>query len=404
MKRLVLIVFLIALIAPNAVVGQTLHAIIFANTNNKGIGESVEVDFKRVQLEMTAITNAIGYKIKKYFYYGTQANFSRSNLDAVMTNLTCAPDDIVFFYYSGHGGRAMNEETDFPEMCLFVNDDDYKSNSQLYPLHDVYTRIRKKNPRLTIVMGDMCNSLMEGYYRNENNASRGATILSKGTCDVYRNLFLNVRGGIIVASSEPKYTSGCYIFQENGKWYNAGGYLTHSFLCVLQYFVSQSKNVSWDALMDNTIAMTRELTKNKKDEGGNPCPQTPIYKSELTTASNSTMANINTPPQAPTTSNDEATNQHDNLAYSLSMVGNQNVKRIDRIHNIQKAKPHFAGMQARVQVIGFDGRTIVNTCSIESYLNYLSMATNIDQVVVIETKKNDAGKVSYLKVHEIHYQ
>lgn len=405
MRKFILVSFILAAISPITIVGQTFHAIIFANTKNSDIGESVTIDFKRMGLEMTTIAKSIGYTLKKYYYYGTQEDFNRNNLERVLTNLSCTPNDIVFFYYSGHGGRAMNEKTDFPEMCLFVNDENFKSSSQLYPLHDVYSRIRKKNPRLTIVMGDLCNSLLEGYYRNENNASRGATILSKGTCDVYKNLFQNVRGGLIAASSEPKYTSGCYVFQEDGKWYNAGGYLTHSFLCILQYFVNQSKNVSWDSLMDNTIALTRDLTKNKKDDNGNPCPQTPIYKSDITFAqSSSNVTNINTPPQAPTSSNDAATNQLDNLAYSLSIVGNQSMPKTDRIHNIQKAKAHFADMQARVQVVGFDNRTIVNTSSIESYLNYLSMATNIDQVVVIETKKNDAGRVSYLKVHEIHYQ
>lgn len=406
MKRLIIITLTFLLIAPAAIIGQTLHAIIFANTQNSTIGESVAVDFKRIELEMTTIAKSIGYTIKKYNYYGSPGNFNRNNLEQVLTNLSCSPNDIVFFYYSGHGGRAVDEKTKFPEMLLFVNDEDFYSTSQLYPLYDVYSRIRQKNPRLTIVMGDLCNSIIEGFYKNENNASKGATILSKGTCNVYKNLFLNTKGGLIVASSEPKYTSGCYVFQgDDGKWYNAGGYLTHSFLCVLQYFVSESKNVSWDSLMANTIAITRDLTKDKKDENGNPCPQTPIYKSEIVLAQPpSNTTNINTPPQTPTPSNDAATNQQDNLAYSLSMVCNQNVAKIDRIRNIPKAKNYFDGTQARVQVVGCDNKTIVNTCSAESYLNYLSMATKMDQVVVMDIKTNNSGKVTYMKVHEIHYQ
>lgn len=405
MRKFIFIAFVLSIITPVSIIGQTFHAIIFANTQNSGIGESVAVDLKRMGLEMTTIAKSIGYTLKKYYYYGAQENFNRNNLETVLTNLSCAPNDIVFFYYSGHGGRAMNEKTDFPEMCLFVNDENFKSNAQLYPLHDVYSRIRKKHPRLTIVMGDLCNTIWEGFYRNENAASKGATILSKGTCDVYKNLFLNAQGGLIAASSEPKYTSGCYVFKENGNWYNAGGYLTHSFLCALQYFVSQSKNVSWNSLMDNTIARTRNLTKDKKDNNGNLRPQTPIYKSDITfSQSPSNVTNINTLPQAPTSSNDAATNQQDNLAYSLSMVGNQCVPKLDRIHNILKAKSYFENTQASVQVVGFDNKTIVNTCSVESYLNYLSMATKMDQVVVIETKKNDAGKITYMKVHEIRYQ
>lgn len=405
MGKLILTIILL-LIAPATTVGQTFHAIIFANTQNSGIGKSVTVDFERMRLEMTTIAKSIGYNLKKYYYYGEPEKFNRNTLETALKNLYCSPEDIVFFYYSGHGGRAMNEKTIFPEMCLFVNDENFQDNSQLYPLHDVYARIREKRPRLTIVMGDLCNSTWEGYYRNENNASKGATILSKGTCDVYKNLFLNTQGGLIAASSEPKYTSGCYIYQgDDGRWYHAGGYLTHSFLGMLQYFVNQSKNVSWNSLMDNTIALTRELTKNQKDESGNPCPQTPIYKSDITNSlSSSNTTNIHTPPQAPSSSNDAATNKIDEVAYSLSMVCNQSVPKLDRIRNIPKAKRYFSNVHSRVQVIGCDNKTIVNTCSTERYLNYLSMATNMDQVVVLETKNDASGKIIYMKVHEIHYQ
>lgn len=403
MKKLVFIIAL-SLLVPVAIVGQTFHAIIFANTQNNSIGESVAVDFKRMGLEMTTIAKSIGYTLKKYYYYGSPANFNHNNLNRVLADLSCSPEDIVFFYYSGHGGRAMNEKTDFPEMCLFVNDEDYNSNAQLYPLYDVYSRIMKKNPRLTVVMGDLCNSLVKGYYRSEGNASKGATILSKGTCNVYKNLFLNVKGGLIAASSEPEYPSGCYVFSENGKWYNAGGYLTHSFLCVLQYFVGQNENVSWPSLMNNTIVLTKDLTKTDIN-GNSRRPQVPIYQENITPVqSPSTNTDIVTPPQAPLSSNDVETNQQDNISYSLSMICNQSISRLDRIRNIPEAKKYFEGTSAKVQVVGFDNRTIVNTCDIDSYLNYLSIATKMDQVVVLEMNRNNAGKVTYLKVHEIHYQ
>ena len=253
-------------------------------------------------------------------------------------------------------------------------------------------------------MGDLCNSLMQGSANNDNTGSKGATMLSKGTCDVYRNLFLNTKGGLIAASSEPKYTSSCYMVQQNGNWYHAGGYFTHSFLSVLQYFVTQNEDVNWQALMENTVGLTRELSKTDAN-GISRRPQTPIFADDIVPfQTNPDNSNIVAPPQPPQPSNDNETNQLDNLSYSLSMVCNKSIPKLDRIRNIPKAKNYFKNMQSKVQVIGFDNKTIVNTCSIESYLNYLSIAANMDQVVVLDTEEDSSGRVTYIKVHEIHYQ
>ena len=185
MKRIAFIVLVFTLMA-GAAYGGTFHAIIFANTQDANIGESVAVDYGRMSIEMTTIAKSIGYPIKKYFYYGTKDKFSRGNLSAVISSLNCSQDDIIFFYYSGHGGRAANGNNKFPEMCLNVNEP--LTVSHLYPLMDVYQKLKDKNARLTLVMGDLCNSVINGYFR-DTNTSKGATVLSKETCDVYKNLF-----------------------------------------------------------------------------------------------------------------------------------------------------------------------------------------------------------------------
>lgn len=393
MKRIAFIVLVFTLMA-GAAYGGTFHAIIFANTQDANIGESVAVDYGRMSIEMTTIAKSIGYPIKKYFYYGSKDKFSRGNLSAVISSLNCSQDDIIFFYYSGHGGRAANGNNKFPEMCLNVNEP--LTVSHLYPLMDVYQKLKDKNARFTIVMGDLCNSVINGYFR-DTNTSKGATVLSKETCDVYKNLFLNVRGGLIAASSEPGYTSGCCMYYQDGKLKDMGGYMTHSFLSMLQYCVNNNRGVSWEDLMDATIACTRRLTQE------NTRPQTPIYTSEVSAATPPVSSSpVNTPPQPPVSGNE--TSQADKVAYSLSMVCNQSVPKLERIHNIAGAKKHFAAGRAMVQVIGADNKTIVNTCGIDSYLNYLSMATNMDQVLVLEARKDSAGNISYVKVHEIHYQ
>ena len=85
-KLLLLLICTLWQLSPMVSMAQTFHAIIFANTENKGIGASVGVDFKRMELEMTTIAKSIGYSLKKYNYYGSPSNFNRENLDKVLNN------------------------------------------------------------------------------------------------------------------------------------------------------------------------------------------------------------------------------------------------------------------------------------------------------------------------------
>lgn len=401
MKKITLLL-IICLVFPLSISSQTLHAIIFANTKSPGdpnkpgstgIGPSVTVDFERMGIEMTSIASFIGYKLKKYYYYDTPARFSKRSLLNVLSNLSCLENDIVFFYYSGHGLRAENESSNYPEMILHVPYVGATPND-LYPLHKVYQTIKSKNPRLTIVFGDLCNSTARGYY-SEYGSSRGATTKSIEACDIYKNLFLNVKGGIIAASSKPGHTSGCYTYKDGTE---GGGTFTASFLDCLGYFVSQGKDLNWSNLLENA----RELTKHRSypDEYGEK--QTPVFSTNdlvKAEAPATTSASSSSQP----TSNDTETTLQDNLAGALSTIGNDRSRNADRIKAIQPTlSKYFANPQAKIQVVGRDSKTIVNTTTANRYLNYLSIATKMEQVMVLDEKKGSNGKITYLKVHEMH--
>lgn len=396
-KILILISLCLLVVAP--VCSQTLHAIIFANTKSPGnpndprdtgIGPSVTVDFERMGIEMTSISSFIGYNLKKYYYYDTQERFSRKSLLNVLNNLACGKDDIVFFYYSGHGLRAENEETQYPEMVLKVP---YGPASvhELYPLYDVYKKIKEKHPRLTIVMGDLCNSTIKGFYRSTDTA-KGASVKSSTACDVYKNLFLNVKGGLIATSSKPGQTSGCAFYKDGTQ---AGGIFTVGFLECLGACVSQGQAVNWDTLLEGATAFSIKISEGMGNK------QTPVYSTKDLVVAEAPLQS-STQSQPPT-SDDTQTMEQDDVAGALSSIANDQNSRMSRIKNIQPTlSRYFASSQSMIQVVGRDSKTIVNTTTASSYLNYLSIATNMEQVMVIEEKKNDNGRISYLKVHEMH--
>ena len=388
-KTLIVALFVLAVVERAA--GQTLHAIIFANTEDATIGASVESDFQYMNVEMTTIAKSIGYGLKKYYYYGPGQSFSPAGVKQALAQLSCGSNDIVFFYYSGHGARAMDEKSRYPEMILTHGA--WTGPEQLFSLEEVYRRVMAKSPRLAIVMGDLCNKADENYYHNPGAASKGATIISKGVEKTYKDLFLNVKGGLIVTSSKAGQTSYSY---------PAGGAFTICFREILQAYVDLGAEISWERLLDDVIVMTKEMTEEGKRREGE-APQEPIYDASLAAATPPVSHAPSPAPTQPAQSNDAPTNLRDDLAYALTIVGNRDVPKIDRIKNIKAALQRFSG-GAKVQVVGCDNSTIVNTASAKGYLNYLSIAANMAQVVVLETKNDASGKLSYAKVHEIHYE
>lgn len=401
MKKFLVLVF-IGVSLCGSVSSQTLHAIIFANTKSPGnpnvpgsvgIGPSVTVDFERMGIEMSSIASFIGYKLKKYYYHGTPARFSRSSLERVLSNLSCESDDIVFFYYSGHGLRAVNEDSQYPEMVLKVP---YgaASDQELYPLYDVYRKIKRKSPRLTIVFGDLCNSTAKGFYK-QSISEKGASTKSSTVCDVYKNLFLNVTGGLIATSSKPGQTSGCATFTDGT---DAGGCFTASFLDCLGQCVSKGQEVSWDILLKKTRDVTKQISPaNEKGEHQYPVFSTKDLIVAPSPVVTPTMQTI------PPSSDDAQTTMQDNLAGSLSAIGSGRRKAADRIRLIPLTlNKFFASSGVKVQVVGRDSKSLVNTTTAQKYLNYLSIATKMEQVMVVDEEKDSNGKITYLKVHEMH--
>lgn len=112
----VLIAYFCVMLFANA---QKMHKIIFTATDDRRIGSSVKVDNDRANDEIDAIAGYIGYEVVDYVYNGNRC--TKQNLLTVLNGLRCSSQDIVFFYYSGHGVHPNGGMEDrFPQMCLKV--------------------------------------------------------------------------------------------------------------------------------------------------------------------------------------------------------------------------------------------------------------------------------------------
>lgn len=367
---------------------QTLHAIIFANTKcpgeepgSMGIGPSVTCDYQRMKIEFETMASFLNYKKDFQWYEGSPNHFCRTNLESALNNLSCGKDDIVIFYYSGHGGRSPKETQDpFPWMQLVV--DPYRTPwnaSQYYSLSQVLKRIEAKQPRLSIVLGDLCNSLSNAIPQKDVPEMKGATKISKAPCDFYKDLFLKVKGSIISSSSKPGETSAAF---------SDGGAFTICFTEALQIMVSNNMEPDWETLLEGTKMRTSKVTQGK---------QNPIYEARL-----QKVSDIPSTSEQPSVS-PQPTSEEREIANYLTAIGNSNTAIKERINLVyQTLNLFFASPQAKVEVVGRDGKTIVATKYASAYLNNLSIARNLVKVINVDQTEGNNGKLTYLKVHEMY--
>lgn len=401
----ILIIALSVLLSVSSINAETFHAIIFANTDcpgdprnprDQGIGPSVTGDYYRMKIEMTTIASFIDYELKTYYCTGSQNDFSKNRLDEVLDNLQCDPNDIVFFYYSGHGSRSENEATDFPQMNLVV--DPYKTHmsdiAANYPLYNVMKRIESKCPRFTIVVGDLCNSIANWVTPKQMPSDKAATKVEEAPIEFYKDLFLKFKGCLIAASSKPGQTSAACA---------DGGAFTLGLMQVLQLMVTNNIEPSWDILLEGAVVATEKITGGK---------QTPIYDTR--------NLHFSSPPSLSLT--DEESRHDENtddlhadsnhivddetaLSNMLTQIGDEQTSLEKRIKlSADVLSLLFDSPQAIVKVVGKDGKTVVSTKTAKAYLDWLTVTTNLYKIVPIEADITQDKKFTYLQVHEMYKQ
>jgi hypothetical protein len=166
-------------------------------------------------------------------------SFNKSNVLTAIDNLHPGKNDVVVFYYNGHGFRYPSDTDPYPRLDLRVDDRHMSiDDNHSIPLSTVQNLIKAKNPRLSIVIGDCCNSFAPApaAYGGAVTAS-SANTLSQANCS---KLFLLTKGNIIATSA----TQGQYALYDTRP--GGGGFFSTALLNSLDYYLSTfSTEPSW---------------------------------------------------------------------------------------------------------------------------------------------------------------
>jgi Caspase domain len=227
-----------------------LHAIIVAETDKASLG--AKVDFVKMQQKMRKIAEIIDFELVIHAY--EKHSLNPQSFTTQLQRLKCQPNDVVWFYYAGHGFQATHYGTNvFPA---------FRVAETQFPLDWVHDVLKRAKPRFLITMYDACN------WRNETPEQE--TILQSSIQERYKILFRRVKGNIKMASN----TAGVHAYS----WSDAqkGGFFTHSFLDALdEITTNKALSCNWDALLQLAKAKTSQLARNYQKI------QIPYYAKEL---------------------------------------------------------------------------------------------------------------------------
>lgn len=243
-----------------------LHLIVVANTKISDIGPSTKVDSDNLSGELSGIAEVL--KMNFLHTEISEENFTKETLETVLMGLNPQANDIVVFYYSGHGFRYAEEENlIYPQLDLRYNPYQEMGAGTTVNLEEIYAVITEKGGRLNIILGDCCNNEI-GLTRQVGSsfmASRGNV---NADIEKLEKLFLNSRGNLIAAGASKGEYSWCS---------SQGGFFTNSFISALRE-ESSALRANDDANWTDIIAKTKTGTLSKSTLCSECEPQNVVYE------------------------------------------------------------------------------------------------------------------------------
>lgn len=400
MKKLFIIILLATSITANA---QTIHWLTFIDTTDEGVGEMDKVGRKVLYSKFVNVVNAAlaekGYVSDVQDYWDRST--SPENCKKAVTNLMCGPEDIIVFYYIGHGGRPNNEDVNthpFPQMFLAQNED-----RRLVPLEWVHNTLKQKGARLTLTIGMCCNvkdpnMTIKNSPAFHSTVNYGNAYMSATGVQAIQKAFLESKGDIIATSASPTESSWGAV------GYSNFGNMDDYTACFVDLFgqKAESGHIDWNTFLNEVRMYVKEVNQAMRRPGS----QTPIFVSNVSPA----LEPEKQPREKPTPGveknidNDEedSTEEGSNiLSRCLDYIIDKNIALENRVSLSDEFKKLFEG-GAEIKVLGQDVDIVIDKESVENFLQRISTSRLLLKVIPIGGKVTSGNKIAELRVREYY--
>jgi hypothetical protein len=241
--------------------GPNIFLIVVADTQDEKIGPSTKKDLISVTNLFRKATKEIGVGYGEKMLYAN--TFDKKNILNTINSIPAKNDDVIIFYYSGHGYNHPKANSLFPTMQLDGDD---------FLLENIHEILKAKNTRLSLTIGDLCNSVPSPKVEipaKKESIHKSSYFFDK---QKLKKLLLESKGDLISTSSKKGQYSFCMV-DANG---NAGnGHFTNAFLTEFAKATTSVENVSsttdWTSIFNNsykTALKTSKIHPNKDGSKG----------------------------------------------------------------------------------------------------------------------------------------
>ena len=389
MIRKLIIMFVCLL--PMAVSAQTIHWLTFVDTTDPNVGRldinGREVLYNHFVNVVNAAVTEKGYKTNIKDIYGS--DLSPQKCKDVVNNLNVNSDDIVVFYYIGHGTHGTVGGDVWPMMFMAQGDPNY-----LIPLKWVQEQLMSKGARLTATIG-MCCNVYQGINRTETpsfGVNYGNTFLTDTEKDAIQKMFLGHRGDFLLSSASPGQSS-------------VGGNTPLGpmdlFTCVLVKNFEDSASeglLDWDTLFNDVKAVVNNVTQGQ---------QTPIFlanisKSQIVKPQAPSSTPVEVAPSSSSSTSDSTSGQDllNEMGVALDKLIDSRLSANARINQANELEKIFTS-NAIVKVMGQDGNVVVDKSPATDFIERLATSRIILKVTPVDALVKGT-KISELKVKEFY--
>lgn len=252
---------------------QKLHLMVVADVADQEVGKAIQQSLRQITHKVENIARQIDFRLKTHLL--TKERFSKAGVKRAIANLSSSSQDIVFFYFIGHGFRYPGQIDNYPVLLLGKAKQDNPKQVGLR-FRQVVTLLKTKKARLRIIVAEACNATKLAGTLSVNIAQDGFKSLGTygyGIQANYQRMFLAAKGDIVVTSCD----KGQYSWVDD----NHGGLFCKALFNSIEKQLTDMNAVTSDNMWLNALQDTRKLTSELAMRSRGQKQQQPQYNINL---------------------------------------------------------------------------------------------------------------------------